>query len=335
MLKDATVTEVPNPAGGVLRITDGERIRIICWDRPATLNSLNAEALDATVDALVDAAVDPTIAVVVITGTGRAFTAGGDLKESKVEELDWQKLGLGGLGNSGAKLHGVRGVIDQVANYPKPLLLAVNGLATGLGGFILGLADMVFMSSDARVRTPFARLGVGPEGAASYLLPQAVGKQHAMWMFLGAEWIAATECERNGLAFRVCEPEQLMDVTLEYARTIAQHSIAVLVEAKALVTAAYAEELVRAREREDLSVRRLMGGPASVEAFAAIRERRDPDFASVDELHPPVTTVAVPDRVSHLSPGKWAAYRQRLGLGEPQNSSPRPISDSEERPSPA
>lgn len=319
MLKDATVIEVPNSAGGVLRITDGERIRIICWDRPATLNSLNADALDATVDALVDAAVDPGIAVVVLTGEGRAFTAGGDLKESKVDQLDWQKLGLGGVGNSGAKVHGVRGVIDQIANYPKPLLIAVNGLATGLGGFVLGLADIVFMSKDARVRTPFARLGVGPEGAASYTLAQAVGKQNAMWMFLGAEWVSADECARNGLAFRVCEPEDLMAVTLEHARTIAQHSIEVLVEAKALVTAAYSDELDRAREREDMSVRRLMGGPASVEAFAAIRERRDPDFAKVDQDHPPVTTVAVPDRVSRLRPASWAAYRERLGLAAGQH----------------
>lgn len=314
MLKDAVVTEVPNPAGGVLRITDGERIRIICWDRPATLNSMNADALDATVDALVDAAVDPNIAVVIITGTGRAFTAGGDLKESKVETLDWQKLGLGGQGNSGAKVHGVRGVIDQVSTYPKPLLLAVNGLATGLGGFMLGLADMVFMSNNARVRTPFARLGVGPEGAASYMLPQTVGKQNAMWMFLGAEWIPAAECERIGLAFRVTEPDDLMDVTLEHARIIAQHSIEVLVEAKALVTAAYAEELERARDREDLSVRRLMGSPASIEAFNALRERRDPDFATIDREHPPITTVHVADRVSHLRPANWAAYRKRLGL---------------------
>lgn len=291
---------VTNPGGGCLRIRDHRRVRLVTWDRPATLNALNQPAYDATADALVSAAIDPNIAVVVITGEGRAFTSGGDTTESDTD--NWERMGAGGAGAAGAGRHGVLGLLDQLASFPKPVICAVNGLALGIGAMMLGYADLVFMSVEARVQLPLTRLGLGPEGGASYTFPQLMGRQNAMWALLSSEWLSAEECARMGLAWRLCEADDLLPVALDHAERLADLSVAVLIETKRLITAPYREEIERARGREVDSVRRMMGGPASREGFMARLEGRQPDFRAVDAEYPDTTTVVVTERFSRLRP---------------------------------
>jgi enoyl-CoA hydratase/carnithine racemase len=140
----------------VLEITDVDRIRTIRLDRPDALNAFNEALYDATADALIDAAADNSVAVVVITGTGRAFSAGTDV-------VEMAQRNSGGVENG---RHGFPGLIDQLVAFPKPLICAVNGLALGIGATMLALSDLVFMSSDARVRCPFTALAVAPEVGA-------------------------------------------------------------------------------------------------------------------------------------------------------------------------
>ena len=94
--------------------------------------------------------------------------------------------------------HGFLGLLDALVDFPKPLVCAVNGVGLGIGATILGFADLAFMSTTARLKCPFTSLGVAPEAASSYLLPQLLGRQDAAWMLLSAEWIGAERGEGDG-----------------------------------------------------------------------------------------------------------------------------------------
>ncbi len=149
----------------MLRLDDAGRVRTITLDRPEALNAFNEELYDATAQALIDAGPDPSVAVVVLTGMGRSFSAGTDV----IELAARNSAGLV------AGAHGFVGMADQLVGFPKPLVRAVNGMALGVGATMLVYADLVLMSTDARVRCPFTDLAVAPEAGSSYMLPPAGG----------------------------------------------------------------------------------------------------------------------------------------------------------------
>ena len=262
----------------MLTITDEARVRLITLDRPDALNAFNEALYDATTEALIDAASAPDVAVVVITGTGRAFSAGTDVLEMAARTVDPDSFVEG--------TYGFPGLVDQLTVFPKPLVCAVNGLALGIGATLLGYADLVLMSTEARVRCPFTDLAVAPEAASSYLFPQLLGRQEATWLLMSSEWFDAAACARVGLAWRVTEPAALLPETLAVAQQLAAKPIASLVETKRTIVAAHRELIEAARQRENTAFVRLMGQPANLEAFAALGERRPPDFVAVDAAHP-------------------------------------------------
>lgn len=257
----------------MIRIEDRDRIRLITLNRPEALNSFSDALYEAATGALIEAEGDPSIAVVVITGEGRAFSSGADLTEMAAH-------------NAGSFVPSDRGFpayIDQLLAFPKPLICAVNGLAVGIGATMLAFADLVFMSSEARVRCPFTRLGVCPEAASSFTFPQLLGRQNAMWALLSSEWLSAAECKEMGLAWKVCEPGQLLDVTMQHAAVLASKPISSLVTSKRTIIEPLRQSVAAAREREHAGFLALLGGPANSEALAAFVERREPDFSKIGD----------------------------------------------------
>ena len=262
----------------MLQIRDDGRVRVVTLDRPDALNAFNEALYDATAEALLDAAASPDVAVLVLTGTGRAFSAGTDVAEMAARTTD--------PGSFTAGVHGFPGLLEQLAAFPKPLVCAVNGLALGIGATLLGYADLALMSSDARVRCPFTDLAVAPEAGSSYLFPLLLGRQHATWLLMSSEWFTAEECARMGLVWKVVDPDQLLDETMSAAHVLAAKPIASLVETKRTIVAAHRDLIAAARRREDTAFARLLGQPANLEAFSALAERRPPDFATVDAANP-------------------------------------------------
>jgi enoyl-CoA hydratase/carnithine racemase len=253
----------------MLRIDNDERVRVLTLDRQAALNAFNEALYDATTVALLDAADDPSVAVVILTGAGRAFSAGTDLVEM---------AGRGTDPNFVAGVHGFAGMIDALIDFPKPLLCAVNGIGLGVGATMLALADLVFMSSTARLRCPFTDLAVAPEAASSFTFPMLLGRQNATWALLSSEWLSAQECAAMGLAWKVCEPDELLDTTMRHAQVLARKPISSLVESKAAMNAPHRAEILAARGRENAAFAKLMAGPANREALQAFAEKRPPDF---------------------------------------------------------
>jgi len=132
---------------------------------------------------------------------------------------------------------------------------------------------------------------VAPEAASSFTFPLLMGRQRATWALMSSEWMSAAECHEAGLAWKVCDPDELIDETMAAARLLAAKPLASLLECKRTICAALAGPIAEARARENEAFRRLMGSPANVEGLTALAERRPPDFVGVDTRHP----VAVED----------------------------------------
>ncbi|WP_134738970.1 enoyl-CoA hydratase-related protein [Nocardioides sp. 503] len=255
-----------------LQIADSHRVRTLTLDRPEALNAFNEALYDATADALIAAAADPDVAVVLLTGNGRAFSAGTDLLEMHARATDPAFV---------PGRHGFLGLLDALVDFPKPLVCAVNGVGLGIGATVLGYADLAFMSSTARLKCPFTSLGVAPEAASSYLLPLLVGRQDAAWMLLSAEWVDAAQALEMGLVWRVCEPGDLLAEARRHAEVLAARPISSLVAVKRTMTEPLRAGIRAARDRENAAFAELMGGPANLEALAAFAEGREPDFTSL------------------------------------------------------
>ena len=255
-----------------LQVSDEHRVRTLTLDRPEALNAFDEALYDATADALLAAAADPAVAVVLLTGNGRAFSAGTDLLEMH-ERLTNPDFVAG--------RHGFTGLVDTLVAFPKPLICAVNGLGLGLGATILGFADLAFMSTKARLKCPFTSLGVAPEAASSYLLPLLVGRQNAAWVLQSSEWISAEQALAMGLVWRLCPPEELLATARHHAEVLAAKPISSLVAVKRTMTAPLRAGIASARERENAAFAELMGGPANLEALTAFAEGREPDFTAL------------------------------------------------------
>ena len=241
----------------MVEIDDEEGVRLIRWNRPDALNAFNDEVWDTTRDALRSAQADPELRCVVLTGTGRAFTAGQDLGEmaAPVEHAD-------------GELHGYRGFIPVLEEFDKPLLAAVNGLALGIGATVLPHCDIVWVAEDARLKVPFVTLGVTTEAAGSLLLPQRMGWQAASHFIFTADWMSAEDAVACGLAWKVCPSDQLLDEVMAVARQIGAMSVDSLQTTKRLMVAARADGVRAARQREDAEFVRMVGSQTNQEALS-------------------------------------------------------------------
>jgi enoyl-CoA hydratase/carnithine racemase len=243
----------------ILEIADDQRVRTLTLNRPDVLNAFNEELYLAAATALNEAAADPEVAVVVLTGAGRAFSAGNDLNEMQRRITDPTFNEQGSHFTT---------MIEALANFAKPLICAVNGVGVGIGATILGYADLAFMSTTARLKTPFTSLGVAPEAASSYLLPRLIGRQNAAWLLLSSEWVGADEARAMGLVWKVCEPDDLMPEARRHAEILASRPISSLMAVKQTIIAPTRDGIAAATARENEHFAVLMGAAANAAALA-------------------------------------------------------------------
>lgn len=254
----------------MLRIEDRDRVRLLTLARPEVLNALDTRLWNALADALTGAAESPHVRAAVLTGQGRAFCAGQDLAEmSRLSEQ-----GAAGAGREVVQDHGFARCMDALVAFDKPLLAAVNGIAVGFGLTVLAHCDIVLIAQGARLRAPFVSLGVVPEAASSYLLPEIMGWQAAAHALFTGGWIECEQAVDAGLAWRCCHPEHLVPETMALAAEIAGHSLEALVATKRLMKAGRLEAIVASRRREDEAFGHLTGAPANRQALDAFLGRR-------------------------------------------------------------
>jgi enoyl-CoA hydratase/carnithine racemase len=248
-----------------LIIADQNRVRTLTLNRPEALNAFDEALYDATTIALRDAADDPDVSVLLLTGTGRAFSAGTDLAEMQARITDPDFV---------PGEYGFMGLIDALTEFPKPFICAVNGLGIGIGTTILGFADLSFMATTARLKCPFTSLGVAPEAASSYLLPRLIGRQNAAWLLMPSEWVDAEEAHRMGLVWKLCQPDDLLPEARQHAELLASRPLPSLMAVKRTMTSPVQPEIAAARARENACFVELMGGAANAAALADFNSGR-------------------------------------------------------------
>jgi enoyl-CoA hydratase/carnithine racemase len=259
----------------MLDVVDDARVRVLTLNRPEALNAFNEELYHTAGRALEEAAERDDIACVVITGTGRAFSAGQDLGEMGRVAANADRSSLGAEGP------GFPHFLDTLAALPKPVIAAVNGVGVGIGMTMLLHVDLTLIAANARLRAPFVSLGVVPEAASSFLMPLVMGNQRAAAKLYTGDWISADEAVECGLAIQVVEPGALMEITMRLARRVAAMPVASLRATKQLVVDARIDAVRAARAREDALFTKMIGQPANREAISAFLEKRDPDFTNL------------------------------------------------------
>ena len=248
-------------------VDNRDSVRTLTLNRPAQLNAFDQALCAALTEALDAASSDDAVHVVVVTGAGRAFSAGTDLEEL-AENGDFR-----GTPDDPERFERL---VDSLASFPKPLICAVNGIGVGIGATMLGLADLVVMAESARLRCPFTSLSLAPEVAASVTFPFLLGRQAAAWMLLSSEWVDAAEAKAMGLAWKVVPGDDVLDEAFALARKLAIHPLDSLVASKRLIAATFTDAVAAGRQRENAAFDELLETPenrAAVAAFLSGRSR--------------------------------------------------------------
>jgi enoyl-CoA hydratase/carnithine racemase len=236
---------------------DEGAVRTLTINRPSALNAFDASLYRAVAEALDAARADDGVHVAVLTGTGRAFSAGQDLKEMA-------RLAAGEQADVGFPV-----LINALVAFDKPLIAAVNGLAIGIGFTMLGHCDLVLVAESARFQTPFAKLGVAPEAASSYLFPARMGFQRAAYVLMTGEWLEASDAVEYGFAFEVMPDGELPSRAMALATSIAEAPLDSLRAIKQTMVAPLRDGVAAAREREDAAFASLLGSAATRGALDA------------------------------------------------------------------
>jgi enoyl-CoA hydratase len=189
-------------------------VAIVTLNRPRVLNAMNLNLWNELDDALGQASADPEIRAVVITGAGRAFSTGADLKESKDRDIDDYR----------AYLVTLQEITRSILRFDKPIIAAINGYALG-SGYELALAcDIRIAADDARIGSPEARVSSSVTGGAFRLLQQLVGPGKAKELLFTAGNISGREAAAIGLVNKSVPPGDLLTEAVDMAKEIARNS---------------------------------------------------------------------------------------------------------------
>ena len=239
-------------------------VRVVAFNRPDVRNAFDTAMYTEVTAALREADEDEAVGAVVLTGRGAAFTSGQDLAEMAAIATGTSIEGAG---------QGFMGLLDCIGTLSVPLLAAVNGVAVGLGFTVLAHCDLVLVDESARLRVPFAELGVPPEAASSLLFPAAMGWQQAARILLTSDWVGAEELIALGLALRSCEPEVVLDETVVLAARVAAHPHGATRAITGLMRAARRDAVLEANRREQGAFARLLASAAQQGTLADFAPR--------------------------------------------------------------
>lgn len=197
-----------------LELTTADGVATVRLNRPQALNAINYTMADELSAALEGLRHDGAVKVVLLTGAGDNFCAGGDVRGTAAQASPRTAEALhGGMQRFHRMVMALHGL-------PQPVIAAADGVAFGAGFSLLLLCDIVLLSERARLCMAFQRVGLVPDCGALYTLPRAVGLQRARELMLSGREITAQEAQRMGIALEVVSPESLRARSLDLARSL-------------------------------------------------------------------------------------------------------------------
>ncbi|WP_045516175.1 enoyl-CoA hydratase/isomerase family protein [Neobacillus niacini] len=251
-----------------------ERRNQTAWiylNRPAEMNSISKTLLTELVDVLQEVEKDDSVRVVVLSGKGKAFCAGADLKEL-LGDLEKKPDGQKGL------LDLAGGLYPQLNNLSKPLIAALNGITAAGGLEVAMTADIVIASEKAKIADAHSNFGVIPGGGGAVRLPRKIGMNRAKYLLFTGEFIPAQQMKEYGLVNEVVPAEELERVVQEIADKISAKSPLVLREIKRLANDGQEQPLEIALRQELLALKNHTQSHDFQEGLAAFAEKRTPNF---------------------------------------------------------
>jgi enoyl-CoA hydratase len=243
-------------------------VLLVTMDRPERMNATNARLHSELAGLWPRIGADPETRVAVVTGAGKAFSAGGDLE--MLDELATYE-------NVAAMAGEVIDLVMGMVNCPKPIVSAINGTAVGAGLSVALMADISVIAEDARLTDGHSRLGVVAGDHAAVVWPLLCGMAKAKYYLLTADFLDGREAERIGLVSKAVPREQVLPEALAIAERLASGPT----QATALTKRALNHWLRQSLPNFEASLAYEMLnflGPESAEGLAALRERRPPEF---------------------------------------------------------
>jgi 2-(1,2-epoxy-1,2-dihydrophenyl)acetyl-CoA isomerase len=251
-----------------VKITHDEGVATVLLDRADKLNALSGEMYQELADAFTALNNDDSVRVVLLTGAGRAFCAGGD---------------VGSMGNfdvvSGRKRSkGHHRMILALHHLEKPVIAAVRGPAAGIGASLALASDLIVASETAYLLMAFKNVGIPPDGGAIFFLTQHLGLARAKEIVYSARKLPAAEAKEMGLISKVVPDDQLEAASLALAREIAGSATYALTLAKRMFQYMYVPTLEQLLEMEVLAICGARMTHDHVEGVTAFKEKRKPQF---------------------------------------------------------
>ena len=252
-----------------LEISDGTACVIL--NRPKSFNAFGLEMVQALANTLLDLSRNPSVMGVVITGAGKAFCAGGDLKWLLAYERPY-----------GEAFHALAAIYHQaiveIRRMPKPVVAAINGLAAG-GGFSMALAcDFRVMESSAVLRQAYTSNGLSLDGGGTYSLPRLVGLARAMEIAAFDQPIPAEKALEWGLVTKLAEKGQSLEEALKLVEQIKQGSLSSFAASKKLITDSFHTPFEAQLEKEREFLSWCADHPNGREGIQAFMEKRRPEY---------------------------------------------------------
>lgn len=252
-----------------------ENIVTITLNRPDKMNASNDRMSEELLDCFKSIDNDQDVRTVIITGAGKAFCAGADLRERFLPRIEQRKQGfLKDATREFAELGSL-----ALSLIRKVTIAAVNGLATGVGCSLALGCDIRIASSMAKFAFPFVRVGILPEFGSTYYLPRLVGIGKACELAFTGETVDAEEAKEIGLVNKVVPAEKLMEETYAMARKIGRMApLALEMSKRALYQGLRAPDLASHLQYESLALVHLCGTADHEEGVRSILEKREPEF---------------------------------------------------------
>ncbi|MEU0246838.1 enoyl-CoA hydratase-related protein [Streptomyces sp. NPDC006235] len=256
----------------VLHTTSGH-VLSLTLNRPETLNALTPAQRDEIVRLLAEASASAEVRAVVLTGTGRGFCAGADLRASAAAPA------ARATGDVARTLRtGAQRLIAAVLDCEKPVIAAVNGTAAGLGAHLAFACDLVLAAESARFIEVFVRRGLVPDAGGAYLLPRLIGPQRAKELMFFGDALTAADAQRMGLVNRVVPDADLDKTSRAWAERLATGPTRALALTKQLVNASLDTDRATAFAAEAAAQEINMTTADAQEGVRSFVERRSPAY---------------------------------------------------------
>jgi enoyl-CoA hydratase/carnithine racemase len=252
-------------------VEDG--VAMITLNRPEALNALTFEIYAQLRDLMAEINRGNEVKVVIITGAGKAFCAGGDVYKIIGELLERDMRSHLEF----ARMTGA--LIQNMRSLNKPIIAAVNGMAAGAGAVVALASDLRIASDQARFAFLFTKVGLtGADMGAAYLLPRVIGQGRATELLMFGDTIDAATADRYGLVNKVVPHDQLMDAAREWADRLKQGPTFAIAMTKTMINNEWNMDLASAIEAEAQAQALLLMGEDHRRFFEAIKNKQKPEF---------------------------------------------------------